>query len=715
MNRSKIAILCIALALTAMLPIRSQTTQTAPAPAVPATAAKPAPAAAPADFEGDVPQPVPGDAGLAGAERPDISRFLNARMAFRPTLSPDGARLSYLTETTGQAQVWVGDSRGGGAPVQATFGEGSVTFQEWSPAGAWIAYGTDRGGDEREGFYLVSPDGLRERELLPASRAFRVWGGWSPDGRRAAFASTERNGLDFDIYLLEVAADGSHSAPRLVHQGSGGLYPVAWRPDGRALVLSQARGEADNDVFLLHLPEGPAGNGRLEALFQPADASSYAGFAWTPDGRGFYVATNQERDLAGLAFYDLAARRLTWVDTPPSDRTAEVEDVALSHDGRFLAWLVNDNSLSTLRLRDLQGGGQGAAGRDLRPEPALPTGVYASLRFAETAPVLSLAVSGPRVPGDIWTVELPAGRTVRATVSATGGLDPGRFVVPEAFSFPSWDRETIHGLLYLPPPGASPEREGGQELPAGSSPPIMLAVHGGPTGQARPEFDAATQYLLTRGIAVFDLNFRGSTGYGKRFTRLDNGRLRPNAVKDMAGALDWLATTGKVDVRRAGVMGGSYGGYLTLAGLAQLPDRFRAGVAFVGVSNWLTALEGASPQLKASDRIEYGDVDDPEDRAFFVELSPLTHVHQVRAPLLAVHGANDPRDPVTETDQFVAALRGRGVPVEYLRFPDEGHGIRKLSNRIIAYRRIAAFLERALGVASADAAPVVRVEEGTGP
>ncbi len=702
MDRPKTAILSVALVLTAMLPNRSQTAQAAEPP--PTLQAVPAGAG----FEADVPQPVPGDAGLAGAERPDVSRFLNARAAFRPTLAPDGVRLSYLTETTGQAQVWVGGAKGGGAPVQATFGDGSVTFQEWSPAGAWIAYGTDRGGDEREGFYLVSPDGLRERELLPPSAAYRVWGGWSPDGRRAAFASTERNGLDFDIYLLDVAADGSHAAPRLVHQGRGGLYPVSWRPDGGALVLSQTRGEADNDVFLLHLPAGPGESdkpaGRLETLFQPADASAYSGFAWTPDGRGFYVATNQDRDLAGLAFYDLAARRLSWVDTPASDAKGEVEDVALSRDGRYLAWLVNDNGLSTLRLRDLQGA---SPGRDLQPGPALPTGVYGSLRFAGGAPLLSLAVTGPRVPGDVWTVELPAGRTARATVSATGGLDAGRFVVPEAFSFPSWDGETIHGLLYLPPGGRA----------EAALPPLLLAVHGGPTGQARPEFDAATQYLVTRGIAVFDLNFRGSTGYGKRFTRLDNGRLRPNAVQDMAGALDWLATTGKVDVRRAGVMGGSYGGYLTLAGLAQLPDRFRAGVAFVGVSNWLTALEGASPQLKASDRIEYGDVDDPQDRAFFVELSPLTHVHRVKAPLLAVHGANDPRDPVTETDQFVAALRRRGIPVEYLRFPDEGHGIRKLANRIIAYRRIAAFLERALGVAPPAAPPEVAVpaKPGTAP
>ena len=677
MPRSQTALLCVTLLslAAAMSPTRAQTPTPGPQ---------------------DVPQPVPGDAGLAGAERPDVSRFLNVRTALFPTPAPDGRRLSYLTETTGQPQVWVADT-GGGASVQVTFGENSVTFQDWSPAGAWIAYGTDRGGNEREGFYLVSPDGLQERELLPPSEAFRVWGGWSPDGRRAAFASTERNGLDFDIYLLEVGEDGSHSAPRQVHQGKGGLYPVGWRPDGRALVLSQARGEADNDVFLLHLPEGPgsagsAGSnraGRLETLFQPDDASAYTGFAWTPDGRGFYVATNQDRDLAGLAFYDLAARRLTWVDTPAEDARYEVEDVALSADGRYLAWIVNQNGLGALRLRDLQAGGRGSqAAAGLRPEPALPLGVLSRLRFARRAPILSLGLTGPRVPGDVWTVELPSGRTARATVSATGGLDTGRFVVPEAVSFPSWDGETIHGLLYMPP-GARSE----------ALPPVLLSVHGGPTGQARPEFDPAIHYLLSRGIAVFDLNFRGSTGYGKRFTRLDDRRLRPNAVKDMAGAVDWLATTGKVDVRRAAVMGGSYGGYMTLAALGQLPDRFRAGVAFVGVSNWLTALEGASPQLKASDRIEYGDVDDAEDRAFFVEISPLTHVDKVTAPLLAVHGANDPRDPVTETDQFVAALRRRGVPVEYLRFPDEGHGIRRVANRIIAYRRIAAFLERALGVA----------------
>jgi dipeptidyl aminopeptidase/acylaminoacyl peptidase len=223
-------------------------------------------------------------------------------------------------------------------------------------------------------------------------------------------------------------------------------------------------------------------------------------------------------------------------------------------------------------------------------------------------------------------------------------------------------------------------------------------VHGGPTWQARPMFDAATQHLLARGIAVFDLNFRGSTGYGKRFARLDNKRLRTNAVRDMEDAMHWLAKDGRVDTSRAAVMGESYGGFMTFAAVTTFPNLFDAAVSFVGVSNWVTALEGASPVLKASDRLEYGDINDPEDREFFRQISPITHVDKVKTPIMVLHGANDPRDPVSESDQFVRGVRENGNEVKYLRFPDEGHGIRKLENRLIAYRRIADFLERKLSM-----------------
>lgn len=258
-------------------------------------------------------------------------------------------------------------------------------------------------------------------------------------------------------------------------------------------------------------------------------------------------------------------------------------------------------------------------------------------------------------------------------------------VVPTHHSFESLDGLTIHGLLYMP-----------RNVPAGERPPVLLGVHGGPTVQALPAFDPAHQYLLARGIAVFDLNYRGSTGYGRTYARLNDRRLRENELLDLEAAVRWLIEHPEVDGTRTAIMGGSYGGYLTMAGLTRLPDLFRSGVAFVGVSDWVTALEGASPQLQASDRIEYGDINDPDDRAFFRQISPIEHVEGIRAPVMVLHGANDPRDPVEESDQFVRAIRELGGEVEYLRFPDEGHSIRRLDNRIIAYRRIAAFLEQTL-------------------
>ncbi|MFQ5778013.1 MAG: prolyl oligopeptidase family serine peptidase [Terriglobia bacterium] len=618
--------------------------------------------------EADIPKPVPAQVSLAGSAQPDITRFLNIRRAFSPSLSPDGSRLSFRTSITGKPQLWVVEARGGW-PDQLTFGE-SATFNEWSPAGDWIAYGTDRSGNEREGFYLIAPAGNKEKELLAPSEAFREFGGFSPDGKRIAYATTERNGIDFDIHVLDLET----GEDRKVYQGKGGLYVAAWRPDGKALVLSETRGEDANNVYLLELPSGS-----LTPLFQPEVAAAYSGFAWKRDGSGFYVATDQDRDFSGLAFFDVSGKKLTFLETPAHD----VEQVSMSRDGRYLAWTTNEGGYSTLHVRDLEK-------NERVTLPDLPPGIY-FLEWASRAPVAAIAIFGPRVPGDVWTWDARTGALHRATRSSTAGLDLDSLIVPQHVDFPARDGETLHGLFYLP-----------RRVKAGKRPPVLLGVHGGPTAQARPFFNPAHQYLLARGIAVFDLNFRGSTGYGKRFARLDNQRLRPNAVRDMEDAVEWLAKDNRVDASRTAVMGGSYGGYMTLAAVTTFPDLFRAGVSFVGVSNWITALEGASPQLKASDRIEYGDIDDPDDREFFRQLSPLTHVDRVGTPSMIIHGANDPRDPVAESDQFVRAVRAQGGEVEYLRFPDEGHGIRKLSNRITAYRRIAAFLERLLEVPAAE-------------
>lgn len=613
------------------------------------------------------------EVGLAGARRPDILRYLMVRSATDPSLSPDGMEVAFSTRISGSPQVWVVDARSGW-PRQLTYGE-PVSFHAWSPAGDWILYGRDRAGDEREGFYLVDPLGTPERELLAPSEAFRVFGAFTADGERLVYASTGGDEPNFDIHQLDVESGRN----RRLMEGRMGLYAAAVRPDGGAVLLTEARGEDAVDVHLYDVRAR-----ELRTLLAPRVASRYASFSWEPDAEAFYLATDQGRDFSGLARFDLARDRLEFLDhyLGEDDLDRDVEDVALSPDGRYLAWTVNVEGWSHLHVRDLQ------TRNDLAPG-YMPDGVY-EIEWAPEAPVLAITLRSPVVPGDIWTLDLRTRILHRTTRSDPAGLDLTRMVIPTHHSLPARDGVEIHGLLYLP--SATPD--------GGAVPPILIAVHGGPTAQARPTFDPLYQYLLARGVAVFDLNYRGSTGYGKRYARRNDGRLRERELGDIEDALAWLGERGWVDTSRAAIAGASYGGYLSLAALTRLPDRFRAGIAFVGVSDWVTALEGASPELQASDRVEYGDVTDPRDREFFGRLSPLTWVDSLRAPVMLVHGANDPRDPVEQSDRFAEAVRERGGEVEYLRFPDEGHGIRRLENRVTAYRGVAEFLERTLELRS---------------
>lgn len=607
----------------------------------------------------DIPKPAPSAVGLAGSAEPDLVRYVTARGPLGDAeISPDGETVAYRHEVTGQAQVWALDLAGG-QPRQLTFG-GRVSGFSWSPQGE-LLIAADRDGDEREGYTILSRDGLKERLARERSQAFVSFGDWSPDGARMVYSSTERNGDDFDIFLG--SADGG--APREVFRGRFGNFVEAWRPASEQVLVSETRGEDANDVYVLDLASG-----KRQVLFKPKVASSYVGFQFTPAGDGFYFATNQDREFAALAFYDMVKGKLQLIDAPEAD----VEEPTLFGNGRYLAWTVNDGGYSRLKLRDLQ------TGRDL-PAPELPLGVYA-LSGAAEAPILLAHVNGPRTPGELWVLDARSGAARRIVAGESAGLDLSTFVVPESLRFAARDGVQLQGLLYVPQ-SASP-------------PPVVISVHGGPTGQARPGFRARTQYLLANGIAVFDLNFRGSTGFGKTFARLDNQELRLNAVRDVADAVAFLKSTGRVDVSRAAVMGGSYGGYLTNAAVGEFPDLFKAGVSYVGVSDWVHALENASPALKASDQIEYGDITNPKWRTFYAELSPIRKADAIQAAMLVVHGANDPRDPVAESDRLVERLRANGREVVYLRFPDEGHGIGKLENRLHEGKMTAAFLKAQL-------------------
>ena len=610
----------------------------------------------------DVPVIEPLTVGLAGERPADIVRYLLARGVLQTAISPDGSTVAFSYRVTGEPQLWLIEAAGGW-PRQLTFGAAIRTFR-WAPDGERLLVTRDAEGNEREGYYLLSVGGTKERQLLPQSDAFRSFGMFSNDGSRFLFSSTGRNGRDFDIYVTDVESGES----RMVLEGSFGLFPRAWQPNGNLVIVDETRGEDAQDVHLLDMSTG-----RLRPLFRPEVAAYYGSYAWLPDGSGFYLSSNQDREFASLAFYSLGSESLEFIETPDAD----VGNVTLSGDGRYLAWTTNEEGYSKMHIRDRQ------SGSDV-DSPELPRGVY-SLEFAANAATLNIRMTGPATPGDVFVWNVPSNEVWHPVQSNLAGLDPQTFVVPQSLRYEARDGLELQGLLYLP-----------HAEDFAFKPPVVVKVHGGPTGQSRPTFQAQVQYLVNNGIAVFDVNVRGSTGFGKTYTRLDNQEKRLDSVRDLADTVAFLSSDERLNTKRIAVMGGSYGGYMVNAVLGSYPGVFDAAASFVGVSDWVRALQEASPGLKASDRIEYGDIREARWQEFYKVNSPIHNADKIRVPVFFEHGANDPRDPVTESDRMVQTIRGNGIGVTYLRFPDEGHGIAKQANRVAFNRALARFLEKQL-------------------
>jgi dipeptidyl aminopeptidase/acylaminoacyl peptidase len=596
-----------------------------------------------------------------------IESYLNVRSATSGTLSPDGARVAFLTNITGFNQVWVVGA-GGGWPEQITFFPDRVQWVQWSPVarpdGLSLALGKDAGGNERTQIYLASPDGGAVVPLTSNPKVIHTFGGWSPDGGRIAYVSNERDERFFDVYVMDLA---SRKAERVL-QDDGNNSVAAWAPDGRALVIRRTPGSSDSDLFLLELASR-----KVTRLTPHEGKAEYGAVAWPP-GDIIYVASDQGRDFLNLAAVDVRDPRLTFMEDAPHDVTS----IAFSRDGRRCLVAFNDQGFTRLSVRD-----GGLRGRELKA-PDLPRGVAGGFELSADGRLLLARVEGSTEPGDIWLHDTAEGRTQRVTRSSKAGLPSGAFVEPELVSWTSFDGLRIPGLLYTPA-GARPS----------TGFPAVVWVHGGPESQFRPTFQPVIQFLVSRGYAVLAPNIRGSTGYGRRYHSLDDKRLRGDAIKDIAATAAWLKSSGRADGSRLAVMGGSYGGYMTLAAVTFHPDLWAAGVDIVGISSFRSFLKNTGAWRQTHRASEYGHP--VEDAEFLDSVSPLNFAERITAPLIVVQGANDPRVPRTEAEQIVDNLKRRGRPVEYLLFEDEGHGVVKLANRIKAYGAIAEFLDKHLG------------------
>ncbi len=609
-----------------------------------------------------------------------IDRYLNIRSSTAPALSPDGKHVAFLTNITGTPQVWMINAEGGW-PEQMTFYEDRVDFVRWSPEGTGLLFGKAKGGDENAQLYWMSPDGSRIRALTSDAKVRHNFGGWSHDGQWISYASNRRDRNFFDVYVMEVAT----GREQLVYQQDGSNDAVAWSFDNKKLIVSHDNEQLslDNDLYLVDLQTKQATH-----LTPHVGAAQFGNVRFSPDGHSIFFGTNDKREFYSLAQMDLQSKRVDILD----DTQWDLDSVAMSPDGGLLAYTINRDGYSELYLRRLDTDGKPlitALGAKEAPVKLPAKGVVGGLDFsrdmsgeaARDGNKLAFVFNSSRNPTDVWLYDLKTRALSQVTHSSLAGIPQSSFVEPELIRYKTFDGREIPAWYYKPQNTAN----------SNNSLPVIVNVHGGPEGQAQPTFSAIFQYFLSRGYAVLAPNVRGSTGYGKSFTHLDDVRKREDSVKDLAASVDWLKANG-ADAKRVAVMGGSYSGYMTLAAITLYPELWAAAVDTVGIANYESFLKNTSGYRRKLREVEYGSLE--RDLDFLKSISPLYKVDRIRAPLMVIQGKNDPRVPYTEAEQVADALKKRGSTVEYKLFDDEGHGVAKLSNRLIVYPLMADFLDR---------------------
>ncbi len=572
--------------------------------------------------------------------------------------------IAFLNNKSGTSQVWKTDMNGK-TPEQLTQGTERVWRLIGTPGGKAVLYASDMGGNEQEQLYLLRMDGSAPQALTTDPKVRNYVGGMTPDGRYIYYSGNKRSPANFDIMKLDLTTCVETTV--LENQDNYNI-PCAVSPDGKYMLYNKLRGESDNKMWIIDMTTGKAKD------VDPAGTyAQYGSPAWKSDGSGFYLTTDVNSEFKFAAYYDVASATLEKVYCDSWD----VEGLSLSYDDRYLAMVVNADGYGVLKILDLKTGA-------LINTPQMPKGfinTYSGISFAPDSLRLLMNFSSGKRPGGIWVLDMTADSVRRVTGSPLGEISEDDLVEPELMEYRSYDGLRVPYWLY---------RANGAKQPG----PVVLGIHGGPEGQEFPMYDPLIQYLVGEGFSVAAPNVRGSTGYGKTYTHLDDVEKRLDSVHDVECLVKHLIDTGVADPKRIAVMGASYGGFMTLSSIAHYPDLWAAAVDEVGMSNLETFLENTAEYRRAHRESEYGTL--ARDRETLRRVSPIFHVDQIKAPLMVIHGANDPRVPVSEADQIVASLEKRGVPVKYLRYPDEGHGLSKRKNQFDCYPQVAAFLKEHL-------------------
>jgi dipeptidyl aminopeptidase/acylaminoacyl peptidase len=493
---------------------------------------------------------------------------------------------------------------------------------------------------------------------------------WNYSGDKLAYTSTRRTGNDLDLYAIDPT---NPKTDRLVAQlAGGGWQALDWSPDGKKILVSEGISAEESYLWIVDASSGE------KTLITPKGGPAkiaYNSGRFSKDGKGIYATTDKDSEFLRLAYIDLATKEHTYLT---SKIPWDVDEFELSYDGKTIAFVANEDGFGVLHLLDTKS-------RKEKTVPGLSKGVISGMSWHKNGRDLGFNLSSSRSSSDVYSLDVQTGKVERWTFSETGGLNTADFPEAELIHWKSWDARSISGFLYRPATKFTGKR------------PVIINIHGGPEGQYRPGFPGRWDYYMNElGIAMIAPNVRGSTGYGKTFLSLDNGFLRAGSYQDINTLLDWIQTQPDLDSSRVLITGGSYGGFMTLAVATNYNDRICCSVDVVGPSNLVTFLEHTSGYRQDLRRVEYGDERDPKMREFLESIAPFNNAKKITKPLFVIAGKNDPRVPVSESEQMVSIVRQNGTPVWWLMAKDEGHGFAKKANQDFEFYATVMFVKEYL-------------------
>ena len=601
----------------------------------------------------------------------DLSKFQNVRSAAFRGFNNQNEGLFISTRFGNVSQLHLVKSPGA-ARNQITYFQEPIGSVAIHPTLSSIAFTMDRGGSEYSQIYLLDTKSASTQMLTDGvSRN----GGplWSNSGDRIAFQSTKRNGSSNDVWVMSI--DDPENTKLILESPDGSWWgAVDWTEDDDKVLIQNYISIANSKAYIVDL-----NTQKKTLLLGKKDAPSVnSALAFDKDDKGIFFITNQYGEFNQLAYYNIATSEVTVIS---KEISWDVDGFSISEDSKKAAFVVNENGYSSLYLLNPKSFA-------FKKVTTLPIGLIGSMQFSKDNRSLGLTLNTYQSPSDTYVLDLQYsslryGKLTRWTYSEVGGLDTSKFVEPELIHYESFDGRKIPAFIYA--------------KKTGSPQPVIISIHGGPEGQARPSFSSTYQlWMANLGAAVITPNVRGSDGYGKEYLSLDNGFKREDSVKDIGALLDWIKTQPHLDSNRVAVYGGSYGGYMVLASAVYYSDRLKAAVDIVGISNFVTFLKNTKDYRRDLRRVEYGDERDPDMEAFLQNISPNNNVDQIQVPMFVVQGENDPRVPVTEAEQVVKSLRNNGKKVWYMNALNEGHGYRKKENRDIYQQAVILFLKENL-------------------